>query len=577
MSIVILTAQVEAQGSIGLKLKTAPKSALSDVLKKHNLTSFGIKNLSLIKNEDPMTQMRAYSTAPNRGATPPAVSAHSPKSTQVNGITYSLQATPFATSEKIQSVGSPVSQTSTDGVRICEKVTSSQEEHLEIINNYGAAGNIAPGMIFGDQSVLNGTFMQQPVTKKAFSITTDLIDFSNVNLSNAQAVAAPYDLGAINNAVNGLLNRLKNSPIPARIYSDVYEVHASAQLKLSMESSASANLEALIDIPIDVSASQSFSNEEKFEVNRAVAVVVQPYFTISVASPPWELVNGAPPSDAVVVSNVIYGRMAIITATSTEASVDLKASLERAVGLVDVASGSVKGSAEVSSLLKAGSLKVRIIGGNAQNASAAAVGSFDEFKNFIKGIDPTVQGALGVPLAYMFRFVSDDAPVFIKGISQFDNVECRHAQRLKITNSSIKVTKVSDFGGDEELYGHIKLTLGNTSKNLWEQAASAPIKKGSNDVISINAEPEFRVDPELINTYKLSIEFRVRDKIESGPEWLGATNQGKHDGFVTYSPGTIELNVKDVQNANGGKLTKTYTLSESAAEVKVSMTFSLIE
>jgi hypothetical protein len=347
-------------------------------------------------------------------------------------------------------------------------------------------------------------------------------------------------------------------------------------MRLSLEASAGANLEALIGLPIEVTAGQSYAQNDVFEASHVAAAIVQPYFTISVSCPPWDLVEGTPPADAVVVSNVIYGRMAFITASAVMASRDLSAKVDRIINAVDLASAEATASAELSAILSTGSLKVRIIGGSSVTGSAASVGTFQEFKNHITQLDPTVQGSLGVPLAYIFRYVSDDAPVFIKGSSEFDRVECRRTKRLKIANAAIKVSKVSDFG-DEELYGTIKLTFDGDTKDLWSQ--SSFVSKGHNQSIVINAEPEFRVDPTRINNARLEIAFNVKDKIMRfpDPEEAGASDQAKRDGFVKYSPGTIEFNVKDAQNASGGTLTKNYTLTEGSAELKVAMTFKLLE
>src|SRR3989442_128 len=174
LAIALYAPQIKAQPKTATSLQTKKLTPTTQILAKYNLSSFAIKNLSLLKNEDPMTQMRAYSPAPNRGATPPAAGSHPAKNAVVGGIKYTVQTVPFSSAPVIQHLGSPVTETSSDGVRICERVRTRQEAQLEIVNNYGSAGNIAPGMIFSDQSVLNGTFTQIPtINRKAFSLTTD--------------------------------------------------------------------------------------------------------------------------------------------------------------------------------------------------------------------------------------------------------------------------------------------------------------------------------------------------------------------------------------------------------------------
>jgi hypothetical protein len=69
--------------------------------------------------------------------------------------------------------------------------------------------------------------------------------------------------------------------------------------------------------------------------------------------------------------------------------------------------------------------------------------------------------------------------------------------------------------------------------------------------------------------------MNVKDKIEGGPEWIGAAQQAKDDGFVTYTPGSVSVKALDIINANGGLLTKTFTLTEGSAEIKVTVRFKV--
>ena len=145
---------------------------------------------------------------------------------------------------------------------------------------------------------------------------------------------------------------------------------------------------------------------------------------------------------------------------------------------------------------------------------------------------------------------------------------------------TIKVAKVFDAPGvpsDEDLFGKITLKLGPTTQTLWSQAISAPVHKAENQSIAIAAEPEFTIDPDLINTYKLDVDFDVKDKIDGPVEAAGASAQAKADGFVSYNPGEVEVNVKDAQNANGGILSKTYTREEGSSQLQVALKLRLAD
>jgi hypothetical protein len=129
--------------------------------------------------------------------------------------------------------------------------------------------------------------------------------------------------------------------------------------------------------------------------------------------------------------------------------------------------------------------------------------------------------------------------------------------------------------GDEELFGYIKATFDNNQQTLWSVPISNPIKKSENQFISATGDEKFFnvfADQVDINS-TINLQLNIKDKIESGLEALDATDQAKRDGFVSYSPASVGVKLLDILNANGGVLTKTYTLNEGSAEVKVTITF----
>jgi hypothetical protein len=500
------------------------------------------------------------------------------KTATVNGVTYTLQKTPFTTGGGEANIGAATTLQSPDGLKVCAVQKAKSENVFDVLNQFTTQSQVFVGGIYADESVLRGTYARMNLPRNPMQITTELVDFTqNSPVSNIETVASPENTGQINQAIANLLRRNQNASVPGNIRSDVFEVHSAAQLSVNLSSNASANLEPLLGVPVTVGTSQDIVGDTKFEFNQVAAVVVQPFFNISVATPPTQLINGAAPANAVYVSNVVYGRIAIITAISTVASTSLQADMSAAVDAVDVVSAENGLSAGARALFEARAIKVYIFGGDPVLASGVAVGSFAEFKNYINGMKAGVSGALGVPIAYQLRYIADDAPVNMKAVTEFNAVECKKASQIRASLTSIKVTNVVDFGFDEELFGNVKVGFGGKDYTLWSVSAGNAIKKGKDQVISASGDEEFiNVFPDQItNNTMLTIKMNVKDKIEGGPEFLGAAQQAKDDGFVTYTPGSVSVKALDIINANGGLLTRTFTLTEGSAEIKVTVRFKV--
>jgi hypothetical protein len=249
--------------------------------------------------------------------------------------------------------------------------------------------------------------------------------------------------------------------------------------------------------------------------------------------------------------------------------------MTNSIDALDVASGKGSLSATAKALFEAKAIKVYIFGGDVTLANGVAVGSFDELKNYITGMKPSVSSASALPIAYQLRYIQDDAPVFLKAVTEFNAVECKRATQIRMSMSKILVTKVVDFGGDEELFGDIKATYNNSQQTLWSVPIAHVIKKSENQFIGPTGdEKSINIFTDQINgNSTINLQLDIKDQIEAGLEALGASDQAKRDGFVSYGPSSVSVNILDILNANGGVLNKTYTLNEGSAEVKVTITF----
>jgi len=525
------------------------------------------------KNENIYTKMVLMSRVPG---TQTALATPA-KTATVDGVTYTLQKTPFANvTQPVQNIGAAVKQQSPDGLNVCTTQKTRVENVFDIMNQFNSQSRVNVGEIFSDDAVVNGTYARMNLSRKPIQITTDLVDYTQSSpVSNIEPVNDPDNLGQINQAIANLLRKNQNANIPGAIKSDVFEVHTAGQLAMSLNSNASVNLEALLGVPVSVGSDRSVTTDSRFDLSQVAAVIVQPFFQISVANASTDILNGTIPSNAVIVKNVLYGRVAIVTAVSALASSELQAALTNSIEVKDLVNADGQLSATAKALFEARAIKVFIYGGDVTLANGVAVGSITELKNYINGMKANVSAASAVPIAYSLAYIQDYAPVQLKAVTEFNDVECKHATQIRMSMSKILVTKVVDFGGDEELFGSIKASYDNNQQTLWTVPIANPIKKSENQFISSTGDEKFiNIFPDQINSNStINLQLNIKDKIEAGLEALGASDQAKADGFVSYLPSSVGVKVLDILNSNGGVLTKTYTLNEGSAEIKVTITF----
>lgn len=580
---VITIALETVRAQISIKSPVTPWKYKTALIPNLNLSGIKIVDLRAIRESRSslVTQAAYYANMPNHGAIPPGKTAAHPavQPRTIDGVTYRMQTVPFS-DEPVPnpaSVGPSQTETSTDHKRVCTAVPSRQVRYIETVREYGMTPTLVPGMIFTAQSVLDGTYQQVNVNRAPFSLTTELVDYSKPLDQNKpfQAVSAPYNLSSINTAVANLQNALGSVGFPDRFFGETFTIHSTGSTKLDFKAKASADLGALAGIPADVSASSGFSNNSNLEYTQVAAVIENPFFSVSVAEKPWELVQGVPPGDAILLQTIVYGRLGIFKARSKTQSASLAANVSAAV---DALSGGVTASAEFDSLFTSGSdeteCQVTILGGP-PNTGANALDSFDDFRASLHNASPTVAGGFGVPIAYVFRYLSDDAPVLIQGMADYGIVDCKPLSRLKVCGV-VHVNFVDDFPPDEEIYGTIKMTVGNTTKTLFERTSSTFVKLSTNQGIaypdgananwniniSSGEEIQFDVTPEQLNGGEVKIDFAIKDKIEEGAEKFGATEKAKADGFVTYAPGQKSIQLRDVLTSEDKKKEIVYDLDE---------------
>jgi hypothetical protein len=546
-----------------------------------NLTSFQkFINLSTLANRWGITTIvpvsqKSTATANSNGVkyfinkgTPPVLSPSTTGTTQVQSISNDLvvcKTTPKTIASQIAGalfIGTPVNPTQSI---------------------------IYPGALFEDDNVIAGNFTPLSLSRKPGSIAIDVL---NTNGTVTQDVSNFNDKSVVNNAINALRTKTGNSFANTYLQQFTSAFESSSQINLSMQANMNVNLAPIIQIPVDVAAENSASLSFENSLNAATAAICQVYYTISVGGEgPKSTISGNIPSNALCVTDVAYGRTAFLTVASfssrTEASLVmnqiLSLGLDENTSLAD-AERNLSASAKFA--LSAGLVKMTITGGSVANA--VAISDLQSFRNYVSQINPTVAGVQAVPIFYTLRYAADEAPALIGAVASYNDRECSRADQLKVTLNSIKATAVDDFG-NEELYGTVsvgnvgKVYSGNTS--FWNIGNGSPIQAGTNsNIVSAPAGVTFNLNPSTNSASSVSFTVNIKDKIMSfpDPEWVGASDQAKKDGYVQYNnpatgSTTFSVALADIKNAPNGILNQTFIVQQgSTAKVAVSFQLQLV-
>ncbi len=178
------------------------------------------------------------------------------------------------------------------------------------------------------------------------------------------------------------------------------------------------------------------------ETNTVSAYFKQKMFTVSMGIPqrPSDIFNSdftqtlldeqinmgriGPDNLPVYVSNIVYGRMMMLTMTSTYSETDMKAAL-------DATAGSFEGNIDLEHLniLNQSDIKLVTIGGDA----SAALGFLEtgELKQFFKNDAPLTTA---VPISYTLRNLGDNVIAKVSETTDYDMVQYDEMSDDKISN-----------------------------------------------------------------------------------------------------------------------------------------------
>jgi thiol-activated cytolysin len=378
---------------------------------------------------------------------------------------------PVADAKRIEG---PPSAPAMDGDYQCVNTPIEEVRQLDQLLGQLSIGDVMwPGaMLRGDSVIANRLaplgFERAPLR---FSVSLE-----SLGGGRRSATMPSPSLSSYRDEIGQILGQALTGSIPARITAEIEEVASEEQLAVALGASASAPLVGAVRGGFD------FSNQSAR--SRFLVKFFQLYYTVDVDPPALPHKMFAPPVTAaeiagvigndppVYVSSIGYGRQVIFTFESELSKQELAGALEFAY----------KGSAEISGSVSLTHREVLahtrttafILGGDAGEAAAAAIGSYEQLTEFIARGGNYSTSSPGAAIAYKLSYVRDNTPVVVSYGSDYVARTCsRVSQRLQITLAKITVDSAgSDAGGDLEIFGTVSARGTGASQILLSRTAS---------------------------------------------------------------------------------------------------------
>jgi len=374
--------------------------------------------------------------------------------------------------------------------------TEQDPEYNYTINYYTAAAGydeqivlnpqtdvIYPGALIKGESILDGSYV--PITADRLPITI------STSLQGAEVVSVKVDdpkLSNVREAVNGLMNQEYDVP-PANLGFTVENIYSREQMDLALNISYSSGISNL-------SSSFDFSNTEIR--SRVVAKFIQNYYTLDLDLPsePSDLILGDPNAAnfgslmPMYVSTVTFGRMALFTVESELSESEVRTYLEGSYGAVEG-----DASADFEKLSAKSTMKVYVLGGSGEDASAT-INGFQDFKKYVTQGGNFSKTSPGAPVSYKLRYIHDNTIARVVSMASYpvrtafprtDNLRYNVSVRLYSM-----MPKFDDQSGANDLFGSIKSYLNSNPSysqfnwNIGSSGTKLQINKNQTHTFSNN-------------------------------------------------------------------------------------------
>ena len=372
----------------------------------------------------------------------------------------------------------------TDGDFRCVDTPVDEVRQYDQLLGQLAVGDVLwPGSMLRGDSVKSGRLTPLVVERAPLTFSVSLESLGGGG--HSATLQAP-SLSSYRDAIGKLLAQEVSGSTPARISAEIDEVASEEQLAVALGAAASA--------PLVGTVKAGFNFADSSKRSRYVVKFFQLYYTVDVDPPglPHKFFAPSvtadelaplvdPTSPPVYVSSIGYGRQVVFTFESDLSKIELAAALN----FVYQGGAEVSGSVTLThqEVLSHTTTTAFILGGDAGEAAAASIGSYDQLKTFIAKGGNYSKDSPGAAIAYKLSYVRDHTPVQVSYASMYHQKTCaRVTQKIHVVLEKLTVDNAgSDTGGDLEVFGTVTThgTGANQTLASWADTQYKQIAAGA--------------------------------------------------------------------------------------------------
>ena len=399
----------------------------------------------------------------------------------IDQLFAALGALPVEAARRVE--GTPGAGVTDGDYRCIDTPIDEVRQYDQLLGQLAVGDVLWPGSMLRGDSVHSGRLTPLVVERAPLTFSVSL---ESLGGGGHSATLPSPSLSSYRDAIGKLLAQQVSGSTPARISAEIEEVASEEQLAVALGAAVSAPLVAT------VKAGFNFSDSTKR--SRYVVKFFQLYYTVDVDPPglphkffaPSVTVSELAPmvdasSPPVYVSSIGYGRQVVFTFESDLSKTELQAALN----FVYQGGAEVSGSVSLThqEVLSHTSTTAFILGGDAGEAAAASIGSYDQLKAFIARGGNYSEDSPGAAIAYKLSYVRDHTPVQVSYASMYRQKTCaRITQKVHVVFEKLTVDNAGgDIGGDLEVFGTVTTRGSGASQTLasWASAQYKQVAAGA--------------------------------------------------------------------------------------------------
>lgn len=413
----------------------------------------------------------------------------------------------------------------------------------EIISLDPNNNTVWPGAIIQGKSLQRGTLSLINLPRNPGTITISGLEFSD-NKANHISVKNPSE-STVKQNISRLLKRPVRSTLAAFSYSsEYYYTKEQALTKIGLNANWPTG-----DLKTQM-GSGDFDSTNTFYVK-----LVQKYFSVSFSDPsspgsvfsksvsveklkPYMANDNVP----ALVTNVTYGRIIILTFTTTVSKSEFQAALNATFGGL-VGGGSIDAQTENSKIIGQSKISIYAVGGRAGKVAkvitdTSGIQKLTQLKKYIEDGSEFSLDNPGAPIAYKVIYLMNNSTAVLNSTYSFKKPICLNVPYYKPCIFTINKFLLYDVCDDDEDmdFGYTIIFWGQNGKEIDRMSnhqqdvyVEEPSKDGIGERVGKNVF--FQGERKIINVpiFKITIEIwaKSRDSDNEGRPWRSQSTPAK--------------------------------------------------